>query len=242
MTAAIKAVQEGQSISQAARDHGVPKTTLYDRVSGRVTHGTNPGPQPYLNSQEEKELGKYLEHCAKVGCGKTRRDVLTIVETAAGRRGEPPRARLLTSATAFEMLKEKERMKQKEAEMKEKKRKEGEERKGEEQRKKAEERARKQEQRAKEKAEKEAQRAKKEQRRKPRKKHRGPRKQIKGKQPATIGAKRGPNTRSTRPSKLPRMESSLSEQVNDNECCLCFVLYEDDQTGKDWVACACGRW
>ena len=105
MTAANKAVQEGQSISQAARDHRVPKTTLYDWVSGRVTHGTNPGPQPYLNSQEEKELGTYLKHCAKVGCGKMRRDVLTIIETAAGRRGEPLRARLLTSATAFEMLK-----------------------------------------------------------------------------------------------------------------------------------------
>jgi hypothetical protein len=122
----------------------------------------------------------YINHCAQVGYGKTRRDVLTIVETAAGRKGEPPRARLLTSATAFEMLKEKERKKQTEAGMKEKKRKEEEEmkkRKEEEQRKKAEERARKQEQRAKEKAEKEAQRAKKEQRRKPRKKHRGPRKQ-----------------------------------------------------------------
>ena len=201
---------------------------MYDRVSGRVTHGTNPGPQPYLNSQEEKELGTYLKHCAKVGCGKTRRDVLTIVETAAGRRGEPPRARVLTSATAFEMLKEKERKKQKEADMKEK-RKEGEEmkkRKEEEQRKKTEERAKKQERRAKEKAEKEAHRAKK----------------AKGKQPATVGAKRGPNTRNTRPSKFPRMESSLSEQVNDNECCVCFVLYEDDQCGKDWVASACGRW
>ena len=227
MTAAIKAVQEGQSISQAARDHGVPKTTLYDRVSGRVTYGTSPGPQLYLNSQEEKEPGTYLKLCAKVGCGKTRRDVLTIVETAAGRRGEPPRARVLTSATAFEMLKEKEGKKQKEAEMKEKKRKEREEmkkRKEEDQRKKAEERARKQEQRAKEKAEKEAQRAKN------------------AKQPATVGAKRGPNTRSTRPSKCPRMEISLSEQVNDNKCCVCFVLYENDQSGKDWVACACGRW
>ena len=87
MTTAIKAVQEGRSISQAARDHGIPKTTLYDRVSGRVTHGTNPGPQPYLNNQEEEELGTYLKHCARVGYGKTRRDVLSIVETAALEKG-----------------------------------------------------------------------------------------------------------------------------------------------------------
>ena len=41
--------------------------------------------------------------------------------TPTGRKGEPPRARLLTSSAAFEILKEKERRKQEEAEMKEKK-------------------------------------------------------------------------------------------------------------------------
>ena len=39
MTAALKAVEEGQSISQAARDHGIP-INHYDRISGRVTPGT----------------------------------------------------------------------------------------------------------------------------------------------------------------------------------------------------------
>ena len=59
------------------------------------------------------------------------------MSTPSGGKGEPPRARLLTSATAFEMLREKERMKQEEAEMKEKKREEMKKRKEEEQRKKA---------------------------------------------------------------------------------------------------------
>ena len=54
MVAAIKAVQEGCTVSKAARDHDVPKTTLYDRVSGRVTHGNKPGPRPYLTSEEEQ--------------------------------------------------------------------------------------------------------------------------------------------------------------------------------------------
>ena len=61
MEATIKAVEEGESISRAARDHGVPKTTLHDRISGRVVHGINHGPKPYLNSAEEKELGSYLK-------------------------------------------------------------------------------------------------------------------------------------------------------------------------------------
>ena len=28
----------------------VPRSTLKDRISGRVIHGTNPGPRPYLSS------------------------------------------------------------------------------------------------------------------------------------------------------------------------------------------------
>ena len=30
MVAAVKVVEGGESVSQAARDHGVPKTTLFD--------------------------------------------------------------------------------------------------------------------------------------------------------------------------------------------------------------------
>ena len=81
MLAALKAVEEGISVSRVARDYGVPRNTLYDRVSGRVVHGVKPGPKPYLNQSEEKELGSYLKHCAKVGYGKTRKDVLCIVES-----------------------------------------------------------------------------------------------------------------------------------------------------------------
>ena len=87
MKAAIQAVKEGQSVSKAARDHGVPKTTLYDRISGKVIHGVNPGPRPYLSNEEEKELGSYLKQCSKIGCGKTRRDVFAIVQNTASDKG-----------------------------------------------------------------------------------------------------------------------------------------------------------
>ena len=43
---AIKAVYEGQTNSGATRDHGVLKSVLFDRISGKVNHGTNPGPRP----------------------------------------------------------------------------------------------------------------------------------------------------------------------------------------------------
>ena len=58
-------------VYKVSRDYGVPRSTLHDRVSGKVVHGVNPGPKPYLSRGEEKELGSYLKHCAKVGYGKT---------------------------------------------------------------------------------------------------------------------------------------------------------------------------
>ena len=60
------------------------KLNLYfNRSSGRVAHGTKPGPRPYLSTEEETELGTFLKNCASVGYGKTRKDVLLIAESVA---------------------------------------------------------------------------------------------------------------------------------------------------------------
>ena len=54
MVNAMEAVSSGESgINEAARVYDVPPTTLKDRISGRVKHNTNPGPQKYLSCQEE---------------------------------------------------------------------------------------------------------------------------------------------------------------------------------------------
>ena len=87
MKAAIDAVKSGGSINRAALDHGVPCTTLKNRLSGRVVHGTKPGPQPYLNDKEERELALFLKDCAAVGYGKTRRDVMSIAQSVAEEKG-----------------------------------------------------------------------------------------------------------------------------------------------------------
>ena len=88
MEAAIEAVQTGQSgINCAARDHGVPPTTLKDRISGRVQNNTKPGPAKYLSDKEESELSTFLKDCAAVGYGKTRREVMRIAELQAKRKG-----------------------------------------------------------------------------------------------------------------------------------------------------------
>jgi len=57
MLAAMNAVKHGEmGLNEAAIAHGIPKTTLKDRISGRVTHGINPGPRQYLDKNEEKLL------------------------------------------------------------------------------------------------------------------------------------------------------------------------------------------
>ena len=44
--------------------------TFPDRVPGKVSHGTNPGPQPYLTKAEETEVSNFLIDVAKGGVWK----------------------------------------------------------------------------------------------------------------------------------------------------------------------------
>ena len=84
MQAAMKAVSDdGMSINKAAVLHGVPKTTLKDRLSGRVVHGTNPGPAKYLDEEEKHALADHLIVSAKAGYGKTSKQVKAIVGNMA---------------------------------------------------------------------------------------------------------------------------------------------------------------
>ena len=77
MRRAVEAVTEGKwGVNRAALEFNVPRTTLKDRISGRVIHGSNMGPKTYLTNEEEKELVAFLLNCAKMGYSKTRQDVL----------------------------------------------------------------------------------------------------------------------------------------------------------------------
>ena len=84
MVAAMEAVKEGTvSINKVALLHGVPPTTLKDRLSGRVHHGTKPGQKQYFNDKEENILADHLLESARIGYGKTRKQVMSIVENVA---------------------------------------------------------------------------------------------------------------------------------------------------------------
>ena len=87
MSSAIEAVTSGSlGINRSALQYGVPKSTLKDRIAGRVKHGTKPGPVTYLETKEEEELVNFLFECSKTGYRKTKQEVLQIVEDAVKKK------------------------------------------------------------------------------------------------------------------------------------------------------------
>ena len=138
--------------------------------------------------------------------------------------------------------------KKKEAEEKEQKKKEREEKKREEEWEwKAEEKTRKAKEREEEvrKVEKKARKAEEKSR-----------KAAESTKKARIGMKRkakpdGVNSSNTKSETLPPPKAAWMQamhqvdNIDDGECCMCFTTYEEDirdQSGKEWVQCACGRW
>lgn len=98
MIAALKEASEGsgKSINRIADEHGVPRTTLKDRLSGRIIHGVKPGPCPFLSRTEETRLCDFLIESANMGYGKTRRQVLSLAENVAREKGLLQGARIST--------------------------------------------------------------------------------------------------------------------------------------------------
>ena len=80
MKSACHAVEQGESVRRAAIKYNVPKSTLHDRISGKVAMGATSEPERYLNDHEEEELVRFLSGCARIGYGKSKKQVLCLVE------------------------------------------------------------------------------------------------------------------------------------------------------------------
>ena len=80
-------VEEGLSVRRAADAFGVPKSTLQDRVSGRVCFGAKSGPPKFLSDEEELELVNFLCGCAAVGYAKSKQQVLSLVRSVVRTKG-----------------------------------------------------------------------------------------------------------------------------------------------------------
>ena len=75
-------IDDGISVHQT-----VPRSTLGDRISGRVLPGAVSVRPRYLSIEEEEELVSFLLKSSSVGYPRTRKDVVTIVQTACSKRG-----------------------------------------------------------------------------------------------------------------------------------------------------------
>ena len=60
----MEAIEKGDAIRMAAEKVSVPRSSLHDRVSGRVQHGKQPSKPPYLTLEEE-ESSKILDQVCK---------------------------------------------------------------------------------------------------------------------------------------------------------------------------------
>ena len=80
----MRAVYDGEmGVNQASREYGIPTTTLRDRISERVTHGTPMGARSYLNQHEDETLEDFLLTASSIGFGKTRAHVMMYAEMVA---------------------------------------------------------------------------------------------------------------------------------------------------------------
>ena len=61
----------------------MPRQTLHDQISGRVKHGTNPGPQPYLSKAEEKDLVDFCQRLLKLDMAKVDNRYLLFIDNNA---------------------------------------------------------------------------------------------------------------------------------------------------------------
>ena len=71
--------KDGVSIRRAAEMYNIPKSTLHDRISGRVQFGSTSGPDSYLNEEEERELVQFIQSCTNIGFSRTKSQIIELV-------------------------------------------------------------------------------------------------------------------------------------------------------------------
>ena len=80
---ALSGIQEGRlSVRRAAEAYGIPKSTLSDRLTGRVNSSSHSGPSRYLSDEEAELAG-----AASMGYAKTKKDVFAIVNQIVESKG-----------------------------------------------------------------------------------------------------------------------------------------------------------
>ncbi|XP_015113513.1 uncharacterized protein LOC107038770 [Diachasma alloeum] len=86
---ALNAIGEGQTLRQAAKNFGVPKSTLYLKSRNFVPLECRKGPKTILSDDEESKIIKWMVFCAKVGFPVTKAQLLDCVQKHFGDKKTP---------------------------------------------------------------------------------------------------------------------------------------------------------
>lgn len=82
MERALIEVKSGRcTVRQAAKEFGVPKSSLGDRVSGRVAPGSRSGPAQLITSAEEELLVEFSLYMSKHGFPLTKQQLVSFAST-----------------------------------------------------------------------------------------------------------------------------------------------------------------
>ena len=88
MHKAVAAVErDGESVRHAVEKYGIPRSTLHDHVSVEVEYGAKPGRDPYLSSEQEKELVSFLTKCGRIGYPHTCAQTMALVQSIVTEKG-----------------------------------------------------------------------------------------------------------------------------------------------------------
>ncbi|XP_074662728.1 uncharacterized protein LOC141915188 [Tubulanus polymorphus] len=86
---AIDAINGGMPIKTAAKQFGVPRSTLQDIIKGRIEMGAKIGGQPTLNHEEERELVDFACNRSQMGMGFNKQTLLRYAGKIADKKGKP---------------------------------------------------------------------------------------------------------------------------------------------------------
>ena len=77
------------SLRMAARQYGIPKSTLSLHVSGKLQIGARCGPASILSPEEEQRFVDYALHMGEIGYGHTCEQIIDIVAAIVSKDGRP---------------------------------------------------------------------------------------------------------------------------------------------------------
>ena len=86
MTRAPETILSEMTVRKAAEEFAVPRSTLHDRVSGKVQYGCKSGPRKYLNSTEEMELANFITDCSSLGYSHMKKQIIEMVQRAVDKK------------------------------------------------------------------------------------------------------------------------------------------------------------